>query len=154
MSNENVQKKYNKKGTGDDVAVELRKYKEERRRIEKEERRKTFYCDHKDHRGRAILSPREGGKLECNKCGTVIMPQMQSLADVNRKCDEARNLVECIKISAEPEYVAGLAKIIEGIDSIPELYEKIILKGKNKKRHDNDNDNVNQKTASYKSNKL
>ena len=39
MDNNNVQKKYNKKGTADDVAKELRKYREERKRIEKEERR-------------------------------------------------------------------------------------------------------------------
>ncbi len=152
MSNE--ERKYNKLGTADDVAVELRKCREERKRIEKEERRKSFYCDHKDGRGRAILSPTENGMLECNRCRTEIMPQVQSLADVRRKCDETRNLVECLKISAEPEYVKGLAKIIEGIDSIPELYEKIILKGK-KKRHDNNNNSDNsQRTASYRSNKL
>lgn len=155
MDNNNVQKKYNKKGTADDVAKELRKYREERKRIEKEERRKAFYCDHKDHRGRSILSPTKEGHLQCNRCGTEISAQIQSLSEVKRISDEARNLVECIKISAEPDYVPGLAKIIEGIDSIPKLYEDIILKGKNKRRGSNDNDgNMNQKSASYKSSKL
>ena len=153
MSNNN-ERKYNKKGTGDDVAQELRKYREERKRLEKEEKRKSFSCDHKDLRGRAILSPREGGKLECTKCGKKISPQIQTMAEVNRICEDAINLVECLKISAEPDYVPGLAKIIEGIDNIPELYEKIILKGKKKKHGNNNDDNLNQRSASYRSSKL
>lgn len=154
MENKNNQVNYNKKGTSEEVSEQLRDYKKQRERILLAEKKTAFHCDHKDRNGRANLSSVGDGVLRCNRCGTEIYTATQTLAEVQRKIDEILNIIELVKLLAEPEYVPGLAKIEEGVDSLSKVYDNIVLKGKKKKGNKHNNNNGNVRRASYNQSKL
>lgn len=147
FNNQNIQ------GTGNRVAEDLRQIKLDRQQIERRDKQIRFRCDHKDSHGRAALQQDENGNLVCRICGTKINAKLQNAVEVDRKLRDVINIVECIKLAANPELTPSLAKIEEGIDSLLPLYERIILKGGNKKSKKN-NDNNNQRKAAYGSSKL
>ena len=153
MENNKNQQNYNKKGTSEEVSEQLRDCKKQREKLMMAEKKISFHCDHKDRNGRANLSAIGDGVLRCNRCGTEICTATQTLVEVQRKVDEILNIVELIKLLAEPEYVPGLAKIEEGVDSLTRVYDNIVLKGKKKKGNNNNNNN-NIRRASYNQSKL
>lgn len=147
LNNQNVQ------GTGNKIAEELRQLKLDKQQMDRRDKQIRFRCDHKDSHGRAALQQDENGNLVCRICGTKINAKLQNAVEVDRKLQEVINIVECIKLAANPELTPSLAKIEEGIDSLLALYERIILKGGNKKAKKN-NEAGNQRKASYNSSKL
>lgn len=147
LNNQNVQ------GTGNKIAEELRQLKLDKQQMDRRDKQIRFRCDHKDSHGRAALQQDENGNLVCRICGTKINAKLQNAVEVDRKLQEVINIVECIKLAANPELTPSLAKIEEGIDSLLALYERIILKGGNKGKKKN-NETTNQRKASYNTSKL
>ena len=153
--NQNNQNKKDIKGTANIVAEELRGLGIEKQRLELRAKRKRFLCDHKDDFGRGKLDPMKDGDYKCGKCGTIVDIELQTMDQVDRKIAEVLNIAECIKLMGSPSMVETISKIEEGIDSLSQMYEKVILKGaKNKNRNNNNNNNNNQRRASYKISKL
>ncbi len=147
LNNQNIQ------GTGNRIAEDLRQIKLDRQQIDRRDKQIRFRCDHKDSHGRAALQQDDMGNLVCRICGTKINAKLQNAVEVNRKLQDVINIVECIKLAATPELTPSLAKIEEGIDSLLPLYERIILKGGNKKSKKS-NDGGNQRRAAYGQSKL
>ena len=148
-SNNNVQ------GTGNKVAEELRQMKIEKQNLDRRDRQIRFNCDHKDSHGRpAIQQGKEDGELVCRICGTRINAKLQNKVEVDRKLREVINIIESIKLAANPDLTPSLAKIEEGVDSLLALYEKVILKRDDNQNRNNNNNNGNQRRATYGSSKL
>ena len=143
-------------GNGNRVAEELRQVKLEKQQMDRRTKQIKFGCDHKDSHGRPALEQgKDDGCLVCRICGTVIDPHMQTLVEVDRKVQELINLIECIKLAGGPELTPSLAKIEEGVDSVVQLYEKVILKkGNRNNNNQNNNNNNNQRRAGYNANKM
>lgn len=148
-SNNNVQ------GTGNKVAEELRQMKIEKQNLDRRDRQIRFNCDHKDSHGRpAIQQGKEDGELVCRICGTRINAKLQNKVEVDRKLRDVINIIESIKLAANPDLTPSLAKIEEGVDSLLALYEKVILKRDDNQNRNNNNNNGNQRRATYGSSKL
>ena len=148
-NNNNVQ------GTGNQIAEELRQMKLDRQQLDRRDKQIRFRCDHKDSHGRpAIQQGQEDGVLVCRICGTKINAKMQNKVEVDRKIREVINIIESIKIAANPELTPSLAKIEEGVDSLLALYERVILKQGNDRKNNNNNNNGNQRRAAYRTSKL
>ena len=148
-NNSNVQ------GTGNQIAEELRQMKLDRQQLDRRDKQIRFRCDHKDSHGRpAIQQGQEDGVLVCRICGTKINAKMQNKVEVDRKIREVINIIESIKIAANPELTPSLAKIEEGVDSLLALYERVILKQGNDRKNNNNNNNGNQRRAAYRTSKL
>ena len=148
-SNNNVQ------GTGNKVAEELRQMKIEKQNLDRRDRQIRFNCDHKDSHGRpAIQQGKEDGELVCRICGTRINAKLQNKVEVDRKLREVINIIESIKLAANPDITPTIAKIEEGVDSLLALYEKVILKRDDNQNRNNNNNNGNQRRSTYGSSKL
>lgn len=145
----------NAQGTGNQIAEELRQMKLDRQQLDRRDKQIRFRCDHKDSHGRpAIQQGQEDGVLVCRICGTKINAKMQNKVEVDRKIRDVINIIESIKIAANPELTPSLAKIEEGVDSLLALYERVILKQGNDRKNNNNNNNGNQRRAAYGTSKL
>lgn len=145
----------NVQGNGNKVAEELRQMKIEKQNLDRRDRQIRYRCDHKDSHGRpAIQAGKEDGELVCRICGTVINAKMQNKVEVDRKLREVINIIEIIKLVANPELTPNLARIEEGVDSLLALYEKVILKAGENRNNNNNNNNNNTRRASYNQSKM
>ena len=145
----------NNRGTGNQIADELRQMKIEKQELDRRDKQIRFRCDHKDSQGRPAIQPgKEDGELVCRICGTRINARMQNKVEVDRKLREVINIIESIKLASSTDLVPSLAKIEEGVDSLLALYEKVILKSDNRNNNKNNNNNGNQKKAGYNQSKL
>ena len=145
----------NNRGTGNQIADELRQMKIEKQELDRRDKQIRFRCDHKDSHGRpAVQQGQEDGTLVCRICGTKINAKMLNKVEVDRKLREVINIIEAIKIASNPELTPSLAKIEEGVDSLLALYERIILKQGNANKGNNNNNNNNQRKANYGATKL
>jgi hypothetical protein len=144
----------NTQGTGNQIAQELRELKIDRQQLDRRDKQIRFRCDHKDSHGRPATQPgQEDGTLVCRICGTKINAKMQNKVEIDRKIREVLNIIETIKLVANPELTPSLAKIEEGVDSLLALYEKVILKPTNNKPNQQQNQG-NQRRANYGASKL
>lgn len=144
----------NAQGTGNQIAQELRELKIDRQQLDRRDKQIRFRCDHKDSHGRPATQPgQEDGTLVCRICGTKINAKMQNKVEIDRKIREVLNIIETIKLVANPELTPSLAKIEEGVDSLLALYEKVILKPTNNKPNQQQNQG-NQRRANYGASKL
>ena len=144
----------NAQGTGNQIAQELRELKIDRQQLDRRDKQIRFRCDHKDSHGRpATQQGQEDGVLVCRICGTKINAKMQNKVEIDRKIREVLNIIETIKLVANPELTPSLAKIEEGVDSLLALYEKVILKPTNNKPNQQQNQG-NQRRANYGASKL
>lgn len=144
----------NAQGTGNQIAQELRELKIDRQQLDRRDKQIRFRCDHKDSHGRPATQPgQEDGTLVCRICGTKINAKMQNKVEIDRKIREVLNIIETIKLVANPELTPSLAKIEEGVDSLLALYEKVILKPTNNNKGQQQNQG-NQRKAAYNQSKL
>ena len=145
----------NNRGTGNQIADELRQMKIEKQELDRRDKIIRFRCDHKDSQGRPAIQPgKEDGCLVCRICGTVINARMQNKVEVDRKLREVINIIESIKLASNSELTMNLAKIEEGVDSLLSLYERIILKQEGQNKNKGNNNNSNQKKAGYNQSKF
>ena len=145
----------NNRGTGNQIADELRQMKIEKQELDRRDKQIRFRCDHKDSQGRPAIQPgKEDGELVCRICGTRINARMQNKVEVDRKLREVINIIEAIKIASNSDLTPSLAKIEEGVDSLLALYERVILKQGNVNKQNNNNNNNNRRGASYGASKL
>lgn len=142
-------------GSGNQIADELRALKLDKQQLDKRDKQIRFRCDHKDSHGRpATQQGKEDGTLVCRICGTTINGKMQNKVEVDRKLREVINIIEIIKLVANPELTPNLARIEEGVDSLLALYEKVILKAGENRNNNNNNNNNNTRRASYNQSKM